>query len=180
MDFEAPSDGSSSRGARPRLQAGFSIADIAANPSDYYVNVHNAAFPGGAAPRPTALINVGSVAATDQIEEYLAGLPEERRHALQALREAIAAAAPEAVEAISYGAPAFRYGDRPLVCYSNPRKHLSFFPMSPGVIEAHRDDLSAWSLSKGTIRFTPDNPLPAEVVATIVRARIAEVDDSRR
>ena len=66
------------------------------------------------------------------------------------------------------------------MCYSAARNHLSFFPMSPAVIDAHRDDLSAWSLSKGTIRFTPDNPLPADVVATIVHARISELDDSRR
>ena len=47
VDFEAPSDGSSS-GCTTTARAGFSIAEIAANPSDYYVNVHNAAFGGGA------------------------------------------------------------------------------------------------------------------------------------
>ena len=113
---------------------------------------------------------------TDDIDAYLAGLPDDQRSALQALRESIAAAAPDAEEGFSYGAPAFRYRDRPLVCYSAAKAHLSFFPMSPEVIEAHQAELTEWSTSKGTIRFKPDHPLPAALVATLVEARMAELD----
>ncbi len=113
---------------------------------------------------------------TDDIDAYLAGLPDDQRSALQALRENIAAAAPDAEEGFSYGAPAFRYRDRPLVCYWAAKAHLSFFPMSPEVIEAHQAELTEWSTSKGTIRFKPDHPLPAPLVATLVEARMAELD----
>ena len=41
--------------------------------------------------------------ATVWIDAYLAALPADQRAALQSLRETIAAAAPEAVEAVSYG-----------------------------------------------------------------------------
>ncbi len=58
-----------------------------------------------------------AVAATAWIDAYLAALSPDKRAALQALRETIAAAAPEAVEAVSYGAPAFRYRGRQLVSY---------------------------------------------------------------
>jgi uncharacterized protein YdhG (YjbR/CyaY superfamily) len=119
---------------------------------------------------------VSPVAARDEIDAYLAGLPDDQRRALQDLREAIAAAAPEAQEAISYGAPAFKYRGRPLVCYRAARAHVSLFPMSPAVIDAHLDLLSDWSTSKGTVRFTPDHPVPSEVVTTLVKARIAELD----
>jgi uncharacterized protein YdhG (YjbR/CyaY superfamily) len=120
------------------------------------------------------------MAATEEIEAYLAGLPDDQRRALQDLRDAIAAAAPEAEEAISYGAPAFRYRNRPMVCYSAARAHVSFFPMSPAVIEAHEDLLTDWTTSKGTVRFTPDHPLPTGLVTTLVRARMAELDSSNR
>ena len=48
--------------------------------------------------------------------------------------------------------------------------------MSPEVIEAHQAELTEWSTSKGTIRFKPDHPLPAALVATLVEARMAELD----
>jgi len=40
------------------------------------------------------------------IDEYLAGVPDDKRAALERLREQIRAAAPDATEAISYGMPA--------------------------------------------------------------------------
>jgi uncharacterized protein YdhG (YjbR/CyaY superfamily) len=111
-----------------------------------------------------------------QIDRMLAVFPEDKRAALQRLRETIAAAAPDAVEGISYGLPAFRYRDRPLVSYNATKTHCAFFPMSPAVLDRHRDELAGFDLAKGTIRFTPDRPIPAGIVATIVRQRMAETD----
>ena len=98
------------------------------------------------------------------------------RAALEALRRTIEAAAPDAVEAISYGAPAFRYRDRPLVAYRAAKAHGSLFPMSPAVIEAHRAELTGYDTAKGTIRFTPERPIPDALVTAIVRDRVAEID----
>jgi len=118
--------------------------------------------------------------ASAQIDAILSGLPAGQRAALQSLRETIAAAAPGAEEAISYAAPAFRYRGRPLVAYAAGKAHCSFFPMSPGVLDGYRDELAGYDLAKGTIRFVPDHPIPAGVVTSIVRARIAELDAARR
>jgi uncharacterized protein YdhG (YjbR/CyaY superfamily) len=106
----------------------------------------------------------------------LAALPSDQREALHALRATITAAAPEAIEAISYGLPAFRYRRRPLVSYGAAAKHCAFYVMSPAAMDAHAGLLAPYDTSKGTIRFTPDRPLPAELVATLVRARMAEID----
>ena len=114
--------------------------------------------------------------ASARIDAVLAALPEDQRAALQALRETIAAAAPEAVEAMSYGAPAFRYRDHPLVSYIAARAHCSLYVMSPAVIVAHAADIEGFDTSKGTIRFTPGAPLPTELVAKLVLARVAETD----
>ena len=115
-------------------------------------------------------------AAKAQIDAELAALPEGMRAAMDALRRTIQVAAPDAVEAISYGAPAFRYRDRPLVAYRAARSHCSFFPMSPAVIEAHRTELTGYETAKGTIRFTPERPIPDALVRAIVRDRMAEID----
>lgn len=112
----------------------------------------------------------------ERIDAMLAAMPEDQRTALQSLRETIAAAAPEAVEGLSYGVPAFRYQGRPLVAYSAAKRHCSFFPMGPTMIEAHRDELVGFDTAKGTIRFTAANPIPPDLVTRIVRGRIAEID----
>lgn len=118
--------------------------------------------------------------ASARIDGILGGLPVDQRAALQSLRETIAAAAPEAEEAISYASPAFRYRGRPLVAYSAAKAHCSFFPMSPGVLDGFRDELAAFDMAKGTVRFVPDHPIPGNLVASIVRARMSEIDAARR
>jgi uncharacterized protein YdhG (YjbR/CyaY superfamily) len=117
-----------------------------------------------------------AAAATAKIDAYLASLPSDQRDALQALRETIAAAAPEAEEGLSYGIPAFRYRGRPLVSYLAATKHLGFYPMSPQVVDDLRDELKDFSLAKSTIRFTPEHPIPSGLVRRIVQARIGETD----
>jgi uncharacterized protein YdhG (YjbR/CyaY superfamily) len=119
-------------------------------------------------------------AARAQIDAELAALPDGPRAAMEALRRSIQSAAPEAVEAISYGAPAFRYRDRPLVAYRAARNHCSLFPMSPAVIEAHLAELRGYDIAKGTIRFTPERPIPAALVSAIVRDRVGEIDAAAR
>lgn len=113
---------------------------------------------------------------TAQVDAYLAEVREDHRAALQTLRETIAGAAPEAEEGLSYGVPAFRYKGRPLVSYVAATAHCSFFPMSPKAVDDHRAELADFDLAKGTIRFAPDHPVPPDLVARIVRARIAETD----
>ena len=115
-----------------------------------------------------------------EIDAVLAALPEDQRAALQDLRRVIAAAAPEAVESISYGVPAFKYRSRPLVSFGAARNHCSFYVQSPPVIEAHSAELAGYDTTKGTIHFSPDRPLPDELVTTLVRARIAETDAAAR
>lgn len=117
---------------------------------------------------------------TDDIEMYLRELPAPQRSALQALRETIAAAAPEAEEGKSYGLPAFRFRDRPLVSFAAHREHLSFYPMAPEVLDRYRERLAGFAMEKGTVRFTPDRPIPPEIVTAIVRDRVAMLEASGR
>lgn len=105
---------------------------------------------------------------------YLAGLPADKRAALEKLRRSIKAAAPKAEECISYHLPAFRLDGKVLVLFGATAKHCSFFPGSGTAVEAHKADLEGYRTSKGTIRFGADKPLPAALVRKIVKYRIAE------
>jgi uncharacterized protein YdhG (YjbR/CyaY superfamily) len=108
------------------------------------------------------------------IDEYLAATPEPQRTTLQKVRASIRAAVPrEATETISYGIPAFRH-KQVVVWFAAFAKHCSLFPTA-AVIEQFRPDLKPFTISKGTIQFSIDKPLPATLIKKIVRARLAKI-----
>ena len=108
-------------------------------------------------------------------DAYLATLTDDKRAALEKLRRTIRAAAPAAEECISYGIPAFRHRGKVLVWFGASTKHCSFFP-GAFPIARHKAALVGYDTRKGTVRFSPDRPLPAALVRKLVKARIAEYD----
>jgi uncharacterized protein YdhG (YjbR/CyaY superfamily) len=114
------------------------------------------------------------------VDEYLAGVPEPARSTLSKVRAAIRSAAPrEATEAISYGIPTFKYQGS-LVAFGSFSNHCSLFPMSLAVMAAFKNELKGFYTSKGTIRFPIDKPLPAALVKKLVKARLAEKERKKR
>jgi uncharacterized protein YdhG (YjbR/CyaY superfamily) len=107
------------------------------------------------------------------IDEYLARVSDDKRAALEKLRRAIRAAAPGAEECISYGVPGFRLDGKLLVSFGAARNHCSFYPGARPV-RIHRDELEGYELSKGTIRFPANKPLPATLARKLVRTRVAQ------
>ena len=109
------------------------------------------------------------------VDEYMAGLPDDRRVAMEQLRSTIRAAAPGATEVIAYNMPAFRLDGRFLVSYEAYKRHYSIFPWSDAMVAELGDDLGPYAVGKGTIRFPADEPIPLELVTRIVGIRLREV-----
>jgi uncharacterized protein YdhG (YjbR/CyaY superfamily) len=106
-------------------------------------------------------------------DEYLAGLRNDKRRALEKLRKNIRAAAPKAEECISYGIPGFRLNGKLLVSYGAGAKHCAFYPGS--IAQEFTKELKEYDTSgKGTIRFSAEQPLSSALVRKIVTARIAQ------
>ena len=106
------------------------------------------------------------------IDEYLSRVSDDKRAALQRLRETILRVIPMAEECISYQMPAFRYDGRVLVYFGAAANHCAFYP--GGTVNDFKDELDGYETSKGTIRFQPERPLPASLVHRIVKARLAQ------
>lgn len=109
------------------------------------------------------------------VDEYLAALPDDRRAPMEALRNAVREAAPEATEVLAYKMPAMRsHGGQFLVSYDAYTRHFSLFPASDAVVEGLGDELTPYLAGKGTIRFPANRPIPTDLVKQIVRIRVAE------
>lgn len=110
------------------------------------------------------------------IDEYLAGVPDGMRAELQRLRAQIHALVPDATEAISYGLPAFKLDGRALVWFAAWKAHCSIYPLTDTFMEAHAAELKGYRRTKGSVHFTPEEPLPPPLVERLVRARLADLE----
>lgn len=114
----------------------------------------------------------GSKAIAASIDDYIAGHPPEIRARLSAMRATIRKHAPEAEERISYRIPTFYLGGN-LVHFAAFDRHVGFYP-GPTGIAAFQKALARYKSAKGSVQFPHDEPLPLDLVADIVRFRVAE------
>lgn len=116
---------------------------------------------------------------TDEVREvdaWFDRLPPDQREGLLALRARIREIVPEATERISYRVPTFVL-EGPLVALNASRSGLSLITMRPDLLTAMRGALGGVSWSGSTLRFTPDEPLPDDVLRAVIEAR---ADQNRR
>ena len=113
------------------------------------------------------------------VDRYFQRLDPRSRSALEDTWNTARRHAREAEEAISYGMPTLKYKGRPLLGMAASAKHLSVHPFSPAVITALEGRLDGFGVSKGTIRFTGDTPLPEGVIEDLIGLRRYEIDEAR-
>lgn len=106
------------------------------------------------------------------IDDYIAGYPPEIRKRLSAMRATIRKHAPKAEERISYRIPTFYWGGN-LVHFAAFDRHVGFYPGASG-IAAFKKALAGYKSAKGSVQFPHGEPLPLDLVAEIVRFRVAE------
>lgn len=111
----------------------------------------------------------------NEVNKYLSNVPQPQRAELVRVRAVVKRLVPGAQESISYMMPAFTYKNKPLVYYAAFKNHLSIFPTS-GPIEYLQNDLTGFKITKGTIQFTLQKPLPETLIQKIVLARKHEID----
>ena len=107
------------------------------------------------------------------IDEYIAGFPDDVQAILQKIRMTIRDVAPGAEETISYGMPTFTLKGKYLVYFAAYKKHIGFYPAPVGNPE-FKEELAAYESGKGTARFPLDRPVPYDLISRIVKFRVKE------
>jgi uncharacterized protein YdhG (YjbR/CyaY superfamily) len=109
----------------------------------------------------------------DDVDAYLAGVEEPKRSTLQALRRSILAVIPDAEEGISYGVPAFRVNGQVVAGFAAFKSHLAYLPHSGKVLAGLGDRLTGYEYTSGSLHFPIDEPLPDDLVRSLVDAKLA-------
>ena len=110
--------------------------------------------------------------AAQTIDEYIAHYPKNIQNILEGLRQAIRDTAPDSKEVISYQMPAFKQNCI-LVWFAAFKNHIGFFPKA-STIETFKTKLTPYQISKGTVRFPLNQPLPLDLIKEIVKFRVKE------
>jgi uncharacterized protein YdhG (YjbR/CyaY superfamily) len=117
---------------------------------------------------------------TEQIDDYLLGVEEPKRSTLQTLRRTILEVIPDAEQGISYGMPAFQMHGKTVAGFAAFKDHLSYLPHSGTVLRKLADDLADYTMTKGSLHFPVDRPLPKAVVKKLIAVRLSEAQQRSR
>ncbi|MFM1753346.1 MAG: hypothetical protein RLZZ236_285 [Bacteroidota bacterium] len=109
---------------------------------------------------------------TEGVNQYIANLPLVQQIALERVRQIIKKTVPEAIEFISYKMPAYHCHGM-IGGFAAFKNHCSFFPWNAKTIEDFATELKDFKTSAGTIQFTPEKPIPEELLQKILRYRVA-------
>lgn len=113
------------------------------------------------------------------IDAYLAALPDRnQRAALAGLRALIRTILPDAEECISYAMPAHRQPGRKgkvVIGYAAFANNCGIYSHSGTVAPLLSADYPDWKSSKSGFLFTPDHPLPDELISRMIALRLAEI-----
>jgi len=113
----------------------------------------------------------------NSVDEYMASLPGPARRVLARVRSIVRRALPGAEEAISYQIPTYKQGGRPVIYFAAWKEHYSIYPATGPVLSAFKDDLAAYEVSKGTIRFPLSQAVPVKLITAIAKLRSEEVSN---
>lgn len=101
------------------------------------------------------------------IDEYIADFPMDVQPLLEKVRATISKAAPDAEEAIKYQMPTFVLNGN-LIHFAGWNNHIGLYPGSKPV-EVFKDELAKYEVSKGTVRFPLDKPIPYGLIGKITK-----------
>ena len=116
----------------------------------------------------------------NSVDDYIDAQPASIKHILEEVRNTIRKALPKAAEVISYNIPAYKLDGHAVIYFAGWKKHYSLYPASTRLVEAFKDELAPYEISKGTIRFPLSEPVPTKLIGRIAKFRATEANGQSR
>ena len=116
----------------------------------------------------------------EQVDAYLCGLEEPKRSTLETLRRTILEVVPEAEQVISYRVPAFRVRGTTVAGFAAFKNHLSYLPFSGSTLGQLEDQLEGYAMTKSSLHFPVDRPLPKTLVKQLIAVRLTQISKRSR
>jgi uncharacterized protein YdhG (YjbR/CyaY superfamily) len=110
----------------------------------------------------------------EEVDAYLREVEEPKRSTLETLRRTILEIVPQAEQVISYGVPAFRVDGKTVAGFAAFKDHLSYLPFSGSVLRQLADELDGYTMTKSSLHFAVDRPLPKPLVKKLLAIRLAD------
>jgi uncharacterized protein YdhG (YjbR/CyaY superfamily) len=108
------------------------------------------------------------------VDEYIAAQSDLLQSVLRRVRKAIQNALPDAEETISYQIPTYKLRGRAILYFAGWKQHYSLYPASAQLLAVCKNELAGHSISKGTIRFPLNDPVPVKLIARVAKLRAKE------
>lgn len=111
----------------------------------------------------------------DVIQNYLLQFPVEVQEKLAKIRSIVLAVAPDAIESISYGMPAYKLNKKPLVYFAGYKNHIGMYATPSG--QAHfKQELAGYKQGKGSFQFPLTEDPPYELITQIIKFKKEEIE----
>lgn len=111
------------------------------------------------------------------IDAYIASFPPDIQMLLDDVRQTIRKAAPAALESISYGLPAYKYENKPIVYFGGFKHHIGVYA-TPEIHQEFKEELANYKQGKGSVKFPFGRPLPLQLITRMVKFKMQELKSS--
>ncbi len=105
------------------------------------------------------------------VDQYIKDCQENVQIILQNIRDIIKKIAPDAVESISYGMPAYKINGQPLVYFAAFPNHIGFYA-TPVTHEAFADELGKYKTGKGSVQFPLNQSIPYDLISKLTKYKL--------
>lgn len=107
------------------------------------------------------------------IEHYLQSHPLDNHSWIQSIHEFITSQYPECIFSLSYQIPTYYLGKKFMIHFAVYKNHIGLYP-GPKTLLKHHDLLSGYRSSKGAIQVPKIEPLPFELIKTLIESNIKD------
>ena len=115
----------------------------------------------------------------NEVDKYISSFPGETQKILNKIRKIIRKEAPDAIESVTYKMPAYKTNGRPLIYFAGFSKHIGLYA-TPSAHTSFSDELSEYKHGKGSVQFPIDQPIPYDLIRSIVKFKVIENESSRK